>query len=311
MRFSFRSFDRAGAALSPAALGAILLLLAGAIGCDGEALSSSHPDGGTTGEVGVASLQGIFKAFCAAARICCAGYSEADLDDCEEKAPRLAPLTPLVEKGQASVNPAVAAACEAAYAQVGATCDARPMLAACRGLFVGLQGENQPCDRGEACAEPSSGEPTVCLGVGKPPQRSCHTLERGQAGDICDCTCPLDENCSLSLVWDVDPGHEPSITCCFQADGLYCSQVLGKPHTCAPLAAVGESCTTDPDACGWTYAYCDPTDICQPNATFGQPCGEKILCDWELECGPEGTCTAPRPTPFADYLTCTGQPPNL
>ena len=299
MRVSLQSLERARAAWRPSVL-VTILLVAEAMGCGRVDLSPSHPDGGTAREAGVASLQAIFNAYCAAARICCAGYTYTDLADCERRAPTLAFRTPLVEKGQASINSAAIPDCEAAYKQAGTTCDLGQVGDACRALFVGLQGEGQPCGTVYACAS-ADVQPTICLTLWSATSGTCRKLEHGKTGDHCDGTCAIGEDCLYNAVGD------DNVTWCFEADGLYCSPVTKPQPTCAPLVAVGGDCADEPWSCG-AHGYCDSSSLCRRAASLGQQCDSTTEpCDLELSCGPGGTCVV-APQPFADYLSCRAVP---
>ena len=298
--------DAAGVARtarSALAVGAVLFFAGGGAGCGNTGLKapSLHSDGGAK-----TSLQGVFKAYCAAARSCCAqaGISTADLSDCESQAPTHADLTQLVDKGEMTIDATAIPACEAAYNQAATTCTTAQILAACRRIFVGLQGENESCGSAWACK--STDEPVVCQFVDSSwTLGSCQKLVHGKAGDHCTSTCEITENCSA---WDVG-----SINWCFEADGLFCSGLANPPYTCVPLTAIGGSCIVDSPSCG-SLNYCDSSATCRPKATLGQPCTSSRECVDPLGCGSDKTCAswANAGDPFAEpVFACKGYPYGL
>lgn len=295
------------------ALGAILFFAGGVAGCGSAGLTASSPDGGTSvgvgGNAGIA-LQGIFNAYCKAARSCCAkeGISTLGLLDCENQAPTHAYLTPLVDKGEMTINAAAIPACEAAYNQAAVTCTTEQIEAACWGLFVGLQDEDQPCGTALACK--SMGEPVICKFVGNYNPNTlgvCHKIVHGKAGDPCLSSCWIGNDCSSDVMNALQ--SEENFTLCFEAEGLYCSRMADVPSTCIPLATAGESCAADPGLCG-TLNNCDPSFTCTPPATLGQSCAS-TACLYSLTCGSDNTCTT-WTNPFVEsHFTCESYPSGL
>jgi hypothetical protein len=293
-------------ARSAPALGAVLFFTGVIAGCGKADLKASFPDGGNDGSA-EALLQGVFKAYCAAARSCCAqaGISTTELSDCETQAPTHADLTRLVDMGEMTIDVTAIPACEAAYRQAATTCTTAQILTACRGMFVGLQGENEPCSDGLACK--STGEPQVCVFVGSSSTLgSCQRIVHGTAGGPCGSTCWSSEDC-----WDevsTTSTIEAAVTFCFEADGLFCPGY--PPRTCVPLTAIGESCIIDTPVCG-SLNYCDSSSTCRPAATLGQPCTSSAECVRSLGCGPDKKCVS-WAGPFAEpVFACRGYPYGL
>jgi hypothetical protein len=196
-------------------------------------------------------------------------------------------------------------ACEAAYNQAAATCTTAQILTACRTIFVGLQGENQPCGTVLACK--STGEPEICQSLGSNSTLGvCQKMAHGKAGDRCVSTCWSTEDCSA----DITTTSEFSVIWCFETDGLFCSGLTNPPYTCVPLTATGGSCIFDTPACG-SPNYCDSSSTCRPKATLGQPCTSSRECVDPLGCGSNKTC-APWAAPFAEpVFACKGYPYGL
>jgi hypothetical protein len=287
-------------ARSSLALGAVLFFAGGVAGCGKAGLKASSPDSDGSAKT---LLQGVFKAYCAAARSCCAkaGISTTELSDCETQAPTHADLTRLVDMGEMTIDATAIPACEAAYNQAATTCTTAQILTACWAIFVGLQGENEPCSNVHSCK--STGELMTCQFVSSSSTfGSCQKIVHGKAGDRCNFTCESSENCLHDVT--VTSTSEASVTFCFEADGLFCA---GPPYTCVPLTAMGGSCIFDSLTCG-SLNYCDSSSTCRPKATLGQPCTSSRECVDPLGCGSDKTC-APWAAPFAEpVFACQGYP---
>lgn len=270
--------------------------------------------GGTSGD----PFQGVISAFCATARTCCAqaGLPTSALADCEAKFATRRPVITLVALGQASINTTALAACEAAYRQAASTCTTGQVLAACTGILVGLQAENQPCGKGgnpsvpgaSACKQ--TGGPEVCVWTA--PDTSdpsvagvCKKMVHGKLGDTCGSTCELGQDCSSELL--TSPG-DTDVTWCFEEDGLYCSY-QNTPSSCASLTAVGANCAADSEACG-SANYCDSNSVCRARAPLGQAC-MTTPCARPYACSVSDKCEEYNP-PFADPdFSCQGYAPEL
>jgi hypothetical protein len=291
----------ARAARTALALTAVLFFAGGVAGCGKAGLKASGTDASAA-----TLLQGVFKAYCNAARRCCAqaGISTTELSDCETQAPTHAYLTPLVDEGEMTIDATAVPACEAAYNQAATTCTTAQILTACQKMFVGLRGENQPCSTVLSCK--STGEPQICLLVGSTSNPgSCRNIMHGKAGDPCGSTCWSSDDCSYDVVGT--SASEARTTYCFEADGLFCS---GLPPTCVPLTAIGGSCIIDSPSCG-SLNYCDSSSTCRPAAPLGQPCTSRSECVGDLYCGSDKKC-ASWANPFAEpVFACKGYPYGL
>jgi len=221
-----------------------------------------------------------------------------------------------VSLGQATTNPAAVGACEAAYAQAAITCTTKQVLAACTGLFVGLQDENQPCGKGGNPSVPGApackqtGGPEICLWTAQDTSDPsvagvCKKMARGKLGDPCVSTCAAGEDCSSDEL--TDPS-DTNVTWCFEADGLYCSYQTTTP-SCSSIVAVGSSCAADSEACGGASS-CDVDSICRAKSGLGQRCSTNP-CLRPYTCGTSNTCEE-ADAPFADPdIACQGYAPEL
>ena len=278
--------------------------------------SSTSTDAGTSSG---SSLATVIAAYCATARTCCAkaAISTAGLVDCETQAPTHVGSMQLLNMGEVALDSAALAACEAAYKQAATTCTADQVIALCPKIFVGVQGEGQPCGQGgnpgvmgvPACK--STGGPEICQYTGDSTDPTmtgtCHAMVHGKVGDHCIGSCPSGQDCSTN---EYTLPSDVSVTECFESDGLYCSSLAATPYTCVPLVGLGKSCAADSQACG-TLNYCDPgTTTCHAAATVGQSCAT-TSCLPSLTCGADNKC-APWSSPFADTdFTCKSYPPGL
>jgi hypothetical protein len=292
-------------ASSTLVLGAVLCFVCGVPGCGKAGLNASGNDGGADASAAML-LRGVFKAYCAAARQCCAqaGISTAELSDCETQAPTHADLTRYVDEGEMIIDASAIPACEAAYKRAATSCTTAEIMTECRKVFVGLQGEDQPCSTVLSCK--STGDPQICLSVGTTwTPGSCKTIVHGKAGDRCGSTCWSSEDCSGDV--STTYSSEADVIYCFEADGLFCS---GSPSTCVPLTATGGSCIIDSPSCG-SLNYCDSSSTCKPAATRGQPCTSRSQCVGDLYCTSDKTC-ALWSNPFAEpVFACQGYPYRL
>jgi hypothetical protein len=285
----------------------------GGVGSGGTGSGGSGSGGSSGG-----ALQGIISAFCTAARTCCAqaGLPISVLSDCEAKFPTHRPLVSLLDLGQATTNPAAVAACEAAYKQAASTCTTKEVLAACTGIFVGLETEGQPCGKGGtpdvpgALACKQTGGPEVCLWTA--PNTSdpsvagmCKKMVHGRLGDVCVSTCVAGDDCSVD---ELTSPTDTSVTWCFEADGLYCSYQTNTP-SCASVVAVGKDCSADSEACG-SATYCDINSVCTAKSVLGESCSS-TPCVRPYVCGTSNKCETAS-TPFADPdIACQGFAPEL
>jgi hypothetical protein len=275
----------------------------------------SKPAGGTFAASGAieTALAPIITSFCAAARHCCslAGLSTTSLSDCESQFVQRSQILGLVSMGEASINPTAVAACQAAYDEATSSCSAKTVRTACTDILVGKQGENAPCGKGGnpgvsgglGCNRTAG--PTVCLWTGDSSDPGvtgiCHKVPHGERGDPCAFTCETGADCSFE---QLGGPSDTLITLCFESDGLFCSSETGS-LSCQPLVALGNSCDSNPDACGSTN-YCDSvTNTCKAASTAGQSCLYSS-CLRQLSCGADKKCVEPFWELATDYDSCAG-----
>jgi hypothetical protein len=272
---------------------------AGAAGANGgESMLSGADGGGAGGEADLGPLGGLIEAFCTTARTCCsmAGLPVQALDHCEDSFLAQSGNVSLVATGKVTLDEAALAACIGAYQQAETSCTIDGIEAACHGILVGSVADNGACTDVAECDRSQGAK--VCQqfldgdGVG-----TCQTPPRGQDGDPCSMSCPVDSSCSVT---SVSPNATYPTTLCYEADGLYCQG----GYSCMPLVDNADSCMA-PDACG-SGAYCDG-ESCAPliasggECSFGPACGRNFACE-------NGHCT---PTPFANSSACVGYPPSF
>jgi hypothetical protein len=263
--------------------------------------------GGATGGTGggaATPLQMLANAFCTAARNCCAqgSYSMSQLNDCETKFPSRLPALSLVDRGIVLIDGVALEACTNAYVQAVTTCTINGVYAACGAVFVGTKAENQPCSSVVECN--SNSGPETCFWTESTVDPAavgvCIKTPTGKRGDPCSYSCASNSDCSVTLY-----GNPTSIaTACFEKDGLYCA-TSGASPVCATIVAVGDSCTSDSNACG-SANYCDWTSsACKAARELGQLCGVDS-CVSGLMCGTDNNCDE---MPFASDYLCQGSPP--
>lgn len=285
----------------------------GGMGTGGVSPGSGGAGGGSVSTA--ALLIDLGNAFCTAARTCCtAANLPSTLDDCEARFPsRLADLAK-VTAGIETVDNAALSACIAGYRSTATTCAFQPLDAACRGVFVGTKAEGVACGKGGMPWTSAGGEckvtgrVTECVWTGdvnvSTTTGTCHTAERGKAGDPCAVSCAKNEDC----VFDVATSTTAPTAACLEEDGLYCKSD-GTNSACTPIVATGGNCDYNSFACASTD-YCDSLSSpsqCRTAATLGQAC-QTIQCagNMSLECDVNGKCVD---LGFAFDSTCGGTPP--
>jgi hypothetical protein len=195
------------------------------------------------------ALVPIANAFCAAARSCCLkdGILPA-LDNCESQY-GYGSTAQALTKGTVTVDSPGLASCLAAYQAASETCEAAPVIAACRGLVHGTLAEGQPCRFHSECA---GVEPMVCLLPDEHGAGVCKKIVHAKAGDACVIHCRPDSSiCSLI---SYAPAGAAAMGC-FEAEGVYCDRSTNSP-TCSPVRATGAACTNS-EQCGSARSECD------------------------------------------------------
>jgi hypothetical protein len=253
---------------------------------------------GQGGTAALAAIKPALDAYCGAIRNCCEADDAPAQGACESDYTAQSENFASLTAGYVTLDPAVLAKCEAAYAGAD-QCDLNAVVAACQGLFLGTSAVNGPCTQGYDC-DRSQGEMT-CLIAGdcnNDPMGVCTPVPHAQAGETCLTTCESGEDCSSTTC-----GVGDTNALCFEDDGLYC-EYFDSGSICKPIVPVGTTCSSagSPE-CG-SEAYCDVT--CKALSKLGDPCG--YGCRHELECGPDQTCIDPV---WNDQYSCMGYPPGL
>lgn len=246
---------------------------------------------GTGGAASVAMLAPAIKAFCAAARGCCAKQGiPSMLSDCESMYPTLNDTVASLASGAATLNPTALAACEAAYTQAQTSCEENPVLSACAGVVIGTRPENAACTSGAECVRAPG--PSTCLITAQGGTVGvCKTIPHAKSGDPCNFSCGAGEDCTSTTYGSADS----NLALCFAQDGLHCDYLSDGAETCKPLLALGAPCAND-EQCG-VANYCDTT--CKKRGVLGDPC---TRCLDSLTCV-NNQCVSP---PFASDSTCGG-----
>jgi len=226
--------------------------------------------GGAPGELAVAkALADFTKAFCAAARTCCAPVPGAEglLADCETTLPSTSMRYAAIVDGTVVPDLERLPACTAALRLAATTC---LVPDACQNLWRGTKAIGESCsqslqalqcrtDAGDTlCYRAASSTPGVFTGI-------CQPAVRGTAGTPCVASCGPGITCSQALY--TTPSSPMAI--CYAQDGLYCESAA-----CAAILPTGAPCTANPQ-CG-TESYCATT--CTPRKTAGQPCLQDTEC---------------------------------
>jgi len=226
--------------------------------------------GGDAGALAATKALGDFtKAFCAAARTCCAPVPGAEglLADCETTLPSTSMRYAAVLDGTVVPDLTRLPACTAALQQATNTC---LVPDACQDLWQGTRALGASCtqslqalqcrtDAGDVlCYRAASAMPATFTGV-------CQPAMRGTVGTPCVASCGPGLTCSQALY--AAPSSPMAI--CYTQDGLYCESAA-----CAPLLPAGAPCTANPQ-CG-TESYCATT--CTPRKLAGQPCLQDQEC---------------------------------
>lgn len=251
--------------------------------------------GGGAGDPGaidamLEALNEAVGAFCAAARTCCQGVPETDLDGCEDAFADQRSTPESIKNGAITLDDAALSRCKAAY-EGSEQCNLNAVVAACHGLYVGQRRVGEPCISGFDC-DRSAGAMTCLVSdtsVEKP-TGVCAEVPHGQMGESCLTTCYVGEDCSATTTY----GGDEASPMCFEDDGLVCSI---ETSTCQPVLALGEMCLA-PDVCG-SRAICNST--CDAVSDLGEACGSG--CFHSLQCSEEGECVDP---PLSASSACLG-----
>jgi len=278
---------------------------AGAAGAAGESggnagASSGGASGNGAGGSGGAVLVGTpemlvptVKAFCAAARACCAKQPDpVHLDDCESAFAGRDQTSQALARGTVTVDASDLAKCRAAYEAASTSCEENSVLAACAGIVHGKVAEGGACLSGQECA--GSG-PKVCLVTGgQDAPGVCKATPGGKAGDLCSLTCRPNEICSFTVYGAADSALTP----CLDKEGLFCNYDV-QPAKCEAVRALGAACERD-DQCGYA-SYCDlgGSSTCKKRGQLNDACG---TCISSLMCK-DGKCQSP---PITVGGTCDG-----
>ena len=278
---------------------------AGAAGMAGLAGSGGTSSGGSSGSAGAGGGAGgalvstpemlvpTVKAYCAAARTCCAKQPDpVHLDDCESGYATRDETSRALMRGTVSVDAADLAKCQAAYDAAATSCEENGVLAACAGIVHGKVAEGAACFLSQECA--GSG-PKVCLVTGGSDMPGvCKATPGGKVGDACSLTCRPNEICSFTVYGISDSPLTP----CLESDGVFCNTDM-VPAKCEAIHATGAQCAQD-SHCGFA-GYCDSggSSTCKKRGQLNEACG---TCIASLMCK-DGKCQSP---PLTVGGTCDG-----
>ena len=261
----------------------------------GGGMSSSAGAGGAGG--GAVSTPEMLvptaKAYCAAARTCCAKQSDpVHLDDCEAAFGKRDQTSQGLRRGTVTIDAADLAKCQAAYEAAAISCEENGVLDACAGIVHGKVAEGGACLLSQECAGTG---PRVCVVTGgQDTPGVCKATPGGKVGDLCSLTCRPHEICSFTVYGVSDS----SLTPCLESDGVFCSRDA-VPAKCEAIHAIGASCEND-DQCGF-LGYCDSqaSHTCKKRGQLNDACG---TCIASLMCK-DGKCQSP---PLTVGGTCDG-----
>lgn len=265
--------------------------------------SGSSGDAGSSAEGGeggaLQDLEDTVASACSAAATCCTaqGFTPM-LGDCEALYSMNQAAVPGIKAGHITLDPEALARCKAAYGSGPDQCNLNAVLAACQGVFVGQQGEGEPCIGVYDCDRSAGAVACFITDTsGEQPLGTCQAVPHGQLNDTCFSTCEIDQDCSSSAQGFQTPEE---LTLCFEEEGLYCDRTESEAK-CRPLEPLGQPCEAVAfEACG-SQAVCDVT--CQARSDRGESCGS---CLRQFQCV-EGECKDPL---WATESTCSGYPPG-
>lgn len=258
----------------------------------GGAGGGSAGAGGTANATTPEMLVPTAKAFCAAARACCAKQPDpVHLDDCESAFGARDETSQMLARGTVNIDTGDLAKCKAAYEAALTSCEEVSVLAACTGIVHGTVAENGACKLGTECAGDG---PKVCLVTGGQDSFGvCKATPGGEAGEECALTCRPNEVCTFTVYGVPDS----SLTPCLNKDGLYCDRDQ-QPAKCQAVHALDAACDND-DQCGFN-AFCDyDSKTCKKRSQLNEACG---TCIASLQCR-DGKCQSP---PITVGGTCDG-----
>jgi hypothetical protein len=169
-------------------------------------------------------------------------------------------------------------------------CDEGPETPACDRVYAGALPLGAACTDDVECAPSADGDVTCDLS-----DEVCSLTRRGALGDTCSSSCEELQSggwvCSGAGQSSLPDYEEVQ---CYREDGLICSSAV-----CAPLAELGESCSSDTDCVA--TAYCDfVTATCAALAGFGESCAS-TLCVEGAFCTPASSCEPAK----SEGETCT------
>src|SRR5687768_13147026 len=166
-----------------------------------------------------ASLDALRRAFCNAARACCAaaGHMQEPLADCESEFDRQLHVVELVAKGTVLVDESMMRACIVRLDDQSRTC--QPSEYACGAAFSGTLAEGAACERADECTR-SVDRPIACLKTAVtadsgPKSGVCRAIPIGKGGDPCSRSCSQGNNCSSTISTFE---NDPVLTLCREED---------------------------------------------------------------------------------------------
>jgi hypothetical protein len=239
---------------------------------------------------------------------CCQAEGFAyDSASCRQRAQaRLSDRNTLLSRTAVKYDPIAARQCLDAYASALPACStntdwgALPLddiyeetagvTSACRGVLTGTLPADANCVSDKECAQPEEGFAACSLGCSDTCNVYGTPAPRAMAGEPCATDCDVTEG-SGSCYGPAATAANPVIAQCYSDDGLYCTyEAATGVSVCAPLAGVGEVCTSRGCAEG---AVCSQAgDVCSPLPAIGDSCANAGYCVDGASCV-AGTCVAP------------------
>lgn len=169
--------------------------------------------------------------------------------------------------------------CLAELRDPGIECGVTPEMPACDRVYTGSLPLGAACTSDAECAPSTDGDVACDLS-----DEICSLTRRGAAGDVCSSSCQElqpDGWFCLGAGESSLPDYEQ--VQCFREDGLSCSSGV-----CSPLAALGESCSSDTNCV--TGTYCDfALQTCAALADLGESCAS-LGCVEGAFCSPASSC---------------------
>jgi hypothetical protein len=214
------------------------------------------------------------KAYCEAARSCCAKaqMDASGLANCEAAATEELNVLAALQRGTAKIVEPAYGTCLQGLRTLGETCVAAAGLDSCGSdAFQGTAAEGEPCHKSVDCIHGSA--PVACIkqtdpGGASPELGVCRNLVAAKLGD----PCLISGDARFSGVTHTSPDAAPPLGVCAAEDGLYCD--YGE-HVCQARGAVDTACSSA-ENCLLGLGCID--DTCQTPKAEGEACNGSDDC---------------------------------